>query len=260
MANVSEEHVVLDTKLLKNVLPPDLAGDDTERNSVFETVLREVEWHEMQHKGGAVPRLVSLQGDKTAKHEPLYRHPADVQPPLTAWTPTIEKLRDHCSSILQQPLNHALIQWYRSGDDYISEHADKTIDVERGSSIVNLSLGATRTMVLRPKRESAQGKTPTPRPAVRCRLQHGSLFVLGWETNRTMTHEIKRDKRETQFKTADELDYGGMRISITFRYIATFLTRDGQLFGQGARGDAEKHDNVLSEEAEAEALLRAFSN
>lgn len=74
-----------------------------------------------------------------------------------------------------------------------------------------------------------------------------------------MTHEIKRDKRETQFKTLDELDYGGMRISITFRYIATFLTREGQLFGQGAREASEKHDNVLSEEAEAEALLLAFS-
>jgi alkylated DNA repair dioxygenase AlkB len=41
-----------------------------------------------------------------------------------------------------------LIQLYRTGADYISEHSDKTIDVVRGSRIVNVSLGARRTMTL----------------------------------------------------------------------------------------------------------------
>ena len=42
-----------------------------------------------------------------------------------------------------------LIQLYHSGDDYISTYADKTIDVQLGSAVVNLSLGATtRAMVL----------------------------------------------------------------------------------------------------------------
>lgn len=45
---------------------------------------------------------------------------------------------------LQHPVNHVLIQYYRSGNDYISEHSDKTIDVVRDSKIVNVSLGAER--------------------------------------------------------------------------------------------------------------------
>ena len=39
--------------------------------------------------------------------------------------------------------NHALIQWYRSGLDHISEHSDKTLDIEHGTPVVSVSLGAT---------------------------------------------------------------------------------------------------------------------
>ena len=46
-----------------------------------------------------------------------------------------------------------LIQLYRTGADYIPEHSDKTIDVVRGSRIVNLYLGARRTMTLRTKKD-----------------------------------------------------------------------------------------------------------
>jgi alkylated DNA repair dioxygenase AlkB len=52
-----------------------------------------------------------------------------------------------------------LIQLYRTGADYISEHSDKTIDVVRGSFIVNLSLGARRTMTLRTKKDATANTT-----------------------------------------------------------------------------------------------------
>jgi hypothetical protein len=47
-----------------------------------------------------------------------------------------------------------------SGDDYISKHtADEIIDVQcGGSAIVNLSLGATRAMVLQPKKDQKMEK------------------------------------------------------------------------------------------------------
>ena len=53
-------------------------------------------------------------------------------------------IRERVEKILQHPVNHVLIQYYRTGNDYISEHSDKTIDVIRGSKIVNVSLGAER--------------------------------------------------------------------------------------------------------------------
>lgn len=67
---------------------------------------------------------------------PVYRHPADTSPPLRAWTPTVEAIRDHVEKTLGHPVNHALLQLYRNSEDYISEHSDKTIDVVRGSNIV----------------------------------------------------------------------------------------------------------------------------
>lgn len=182
------------------------------------------------------------------------------------------KLRDIASNLVDgQELNHALIQLYRNGDDYISEHADKTLDIERGSSIVNLSIGATRTMILRPKKETGSSGNimvlpkGTPRPSTRVKMDHASLFVLGWETNQRMTHEIKRDKRDDKFKTDHERAFDGVRISITLRKVATFLcTDDGSLVGQGAPNKAKSlvsHSPALLANAmeEEDMLLKAFS-
>ncbi len=85
----------------------------------------------MNHKGSQVPRLISIQGDIGEDGEqPLYRHPADEQPELVSWTHMAHLCRDLVSDCLgQQPLNHALIQKYRSGRDNIGEHSDKTLDI-----------------------------------------------------------------------------------------------------------------------------------
>lgn len=245
-----------DSRLILDVLPVPLA------QSAFEQVRDEVEWSDMQHHGGAVPRLVCIQGDVEADGvQPIYRHPADEQPALHDWTPAVRQIRDVVSARIGQPLNHALIQMYRGGGDFISEHADKTIDVARGSAIVNVSLGAMRTMVLRPKPRDGGRKIEGARQSTRCPLPHASLFVLGWETNRRMTHEIRADKRRAEERSAEERSHGGARISITFRHVATFLTADGKVFGQGARNKrrADAAAVVCDDPAEEEALLRAFS-
>ncbi|THG98826.1 hypothetical protein EW145_g7363 [Phellinidium pouzarii] len=122
-----------DTYLILDVLPPELA------TGAFERLREEVEWNTMSHRGGEVPRLVAVEGEIASDGGfPVYRHPADATPPLSAFSTTVERIRAHVSRLLGQPLNHALVQFYRHGGDYISEHSDKTIDVVRGSSIVNL--------------------------------------------------------------------------------------------------------------------------
>ena len=61
----------------------------------------------------------------TAGTAPLYRHPADEQPAPVSWTPAVNEVRKAVEARLGVKLNHALVQWYRGGMDYISEHADK---------------------------------------------------------------------------------------------------------------------------------------
>lgn len=45
-----------DSFLFQNVLAEDVASE------AFRTLKSELCWHEMMHKGGAVPRLLSIQG------------------------------------------------------------------------------------------------------------------------------------------------------------------------------------------------------
>lgn len=182
-------------------------------------------------------------------------------------------------------MNHVLIQLYRTGADYISEHSDKTVDVMRGSRIVNLSLGARRTMTLRTKKDitaaggeqgtngehapDGDGSAAVQRTTQRIPLPHNSLFVMGLATNSRWMHSVHTDKRPENTKDPAER---GPRISLTFRHIGTFLitpsSPTGQeqeqqeqqlIFGQGATGKtrAEARPVVHGGEA-AERLLAAF--
>jgi alkylated DNA repair dioxygenase AlkB/nicotinamidase-related amidase len=215
-----------DTAVHYGALPDSLARD------AFGLVRDEVRWQQMYHRGGLVPRLVCLQGSVAPDGtHPLYRHPADEQPPLEPWTPTVDALRRHVEAMLNQPLNHALIQRYTGGGDYISPHADKTLDITRSSAIIGLSLGATRSIILRSKLPDPSGHHATQT----LELPHGSLFVLGWDTNQRWAHGIRQDGRTDQERREDELRDDAQRISLTMRSVATFLSPDRTIWGQGAR-------------------------
>lgn len=223
-------------------------------------------------KGGEVPRLVAVEGEVGPDGSfPIYRHPADESPPLHPFSPTVDAIRQHVQKVIQHPVNHVLIQFYRTGTDYISEHSDKTVDVVRGSNIVNVSLGAQRTMTLRMKRERAKalpGEADDfepdpplpPRTTQRIPLPHNSMFVMGPETNAKWLHGIKQDNRFITMKSPAETFQSGERISLTFRHIGTFLSADQNLiWGQGATGKTRETGRAVVHGAkESENLLIAF--
>ncbi|KAF7363332.1 DNA oxidative demethylase ALKBH2 [Mycena sanguinolenta] len=252
-----------DSYLTLDILPPELAAH------AFDRLRDEVKWDVMHHRGGEVPRLVAVEGlvgdDGSI---PIYRHPADESPPLHPFSPTVDEIRKAVEKVLQHPVNHVLIQLYRTGQDYISEHSDKTIDVVHGSYIVNVSLGAQRTMTLRMKRDgvpaaadSANPDTPPPpRTTQRIPLPHNSMFVMGLETNAKWMHGIKQDNRFITLKSPAEMFQAGERISLTFRRIGTFLSADQSLiWGQGATGKTrETARPVVHGVKESESLVIAF--
>ncbi|KZT72095.1 hypothetical protein DAEQUDRAFT_664693 [Daedalea quercina L-15889] len=246
-----------DCVLIQDFLPPDLV------EHAFDRVRDEVQWHKMYnivHAGGEVPRLVAVQGLVSEDGSyPIYRHPADESPPLLPFSPAVELIRQHVERAVHHPVNHVLIQHYRTGADYISEHSDKTIDVVRGSKIVNVSLGAQRVMTLRTKKD-AKTATSDGRAVQRIPLPHNSLFVMGLETNMRWLHGIRTDKRPEKTKSAAERFAGGERISLTFRHIGTFLTSgDTHIYGQGARGKTRAAARpVVRGGSEAAALIDAF--
>ncbi|KAI1389285.1 uncharacterized protein F4822DRAFT_195672 [Hypoxylon trugodes] len=253
-----------DTQVIYDILPPPLS------ENIFERVRDEVQWQRMMHQGGEVPRLVAVQGQMDEDGTmPVYRHPSDESLPLLPFSPTVLEIKQETEKHLGHPLNHVLIQFYRDGNDYISEHSDKTLDIAKNSFIANVSLGAERTMTLRTKR---QPKNTTPgvpgsssegpkRVVERARLSHNSLFQMGLKTNMKWLHGIRQDKRMDREKSEEELAYDGGRISLTFRQIGTFLYHDSSLiWGQGAtsktRGRAKEVIN--GQTSEAIEMLRGF--
>lgn len=253
-----------DTTVIHNLLPDPLA------ENIFEKVRDEVLWQRMSHQGGEVPRLVAVQGEVAEDGSvPVYRHPSDESPPLLDFSPTVRKIKAEVEKQLGHPLNHALIQFYRDGTDYISEHSDKTLDIVKGSFIANVSLGAERTMVFRTKRrERDSSSTESPlaedskqRKTSRAKLPHNSLCRMGLVTNMRWLHAIRQDKRAERDKTEPELAFSGGRISLTFRQIGTFLDRDSTLiWGQGATGKTrqEAHRVINGQSPEAVGMLQAF--
>ena len=109
-----------DSRIVHGVLSSRLCED------AFALLKEEVDWQTMHHRGGAVPRLVAVQGEAGEDGGvPVYRHPADESPLLLEFSPTVEAIRKEVEKAIGQSLNHALIQLYRGGDDNISEHSDK---------------------------------------------------------------------------------------------------------------------------------------
>ncbi|KAF5368092.1 hypothetical protein D9758_004419 [Tetrapyrgos nigripes] len=264
-------------------LVPKILGEELSK-VVFANVRDEVKWDVMHHRGGEVPRLVAVEGEVAADGSiPIYRHPSDESPPLSPFSPTVSLIRDHVHAALAKiginhHVNHVLIQYYRSGKDYISEHSDKTIDVVQGTSIINVSLGAERVMVLRTKRDAASttpleaAGTAASRSAQRIPLPHASMFVMGLETNKQWLHGIPHDNRPFQTKSPAEQAEGGERISLTLRCIGTFLsgnpnqtstsTEPIKIYGQGATCKTPDTAQVIPSGTRAveenEKLIEAF--
>lgn len=249
-----------DADVILNALSSGLADE------AFEKLEKEVVWQRMSHQGGEVPRLVAVQGEVSEDGTmPIYRHPADESPPLLPFSPTVRAIKDEIEKHLGHPLNHVLIQFYRDGNDYISEHSDKTLDIVKGSYIANVSLGAERTMTLRTKRQvkdstgvvSDDGK----RKIERAKLPHNSLFRMGLQTNMKWLHAIRRDKRADRDRSPAELAYSGRRISLTFRQIGTFLDREETIiWGQGATGKTRDTAHAINngQSPDAVKMIQAF--
>jgi alkylated DNA repair dioxygenase AlkB len=261
----------------------DLIPDQAVLDNIFESLKAEVEWQKMYHAAGEVPRLVAVQGLIAEDgSKPVYRHPADQSPPLKQFTKAVDVVRKEAEKNVGHELNHVLIQLYRDGKDHITEHSDKTLDIVKGTKIVNASFGARRTMRLRGKRKSAlqvtgqsdtstteavqESKTKSPivlrtRDTQRVHMPHNSLFVLGPLTNTNWLHGISADKRLPADRDSSELEFDSARISLTFRKIGTFLDADEtKIWGQGAvhKQKEEASEVIVGNEAETERMIRSF--
>jgi alkylated DNA repair dioxygenase AlkB len=98
-------------------------------------------------------------------------------------------------------LNGLLLNWYDAAKrHYIGPHRDSRQGLVVGTPIVTISVGSTRTFRLRLPKESG---------FLDFEAAHGSVFVMPWETNVAVKHEVPHNARVR-----------GRRISITVRAFA----------------------------------------
>lgn len=142
------------------------------------------------------PRLVAWHADPGIG----YRY-SGVEHPPADWTAELLWVRGVLERELGVRFNGVLLNRYRSGQDSIGRHSDREDDLVPGSPIVGVSLGATRTMGIRP----VGGKAATE---VRQALRDGSALLMHGDCQRALTHEIRK-----------EPGLEGERISLTFRMV-----------------------------------------
>jgi hypothetical protein len=199
-------------------------------DNLFDKLNNEIQWlDDVTHMGGILPRRFALQAtiikdENQIETVPLYRHPMDKYIKEYEFTPTVELIRKTLEEKLDCKLNHAILQCYKDGKDFISEHADKTLDVSHDSLIVNYTAGETRILKLRSK---DMFEDTDKFDIQNFELTNDSAFVLDMTTNRLYKHSIRQNSNVSK-----------PRISITFRNIHTFYTRDNQnnilsIFGKG---------------------------
>lgn len=163
---------------------PDVVSPSLAR-AWFDTLLEQGRWHEssrmMYERMVGVPRL--------------HCHYAINDPALP------KVLRDALMVVKQHvdaPFNSIGLNCYRDEHDSVAPHNDKLHELVAHQPIVLLSLGATRTMVIRRKKP--------PHLKTELELEAGSLLLMGWNAQLHYDHGIPKLQQPV-----------GPRISVAFR-------------------------------------------
>ena len=171
-----------------------------DQDSVLHQLIAEVPWRQenilVWGKMYRQPRLVAWYGDKGSN----YTYSGITLRPLP-WTDLLLDIRRRVETATSAEFNSVLLNYYRDNRDSMGFHSDDEAELGQNPTIVSLSLGEERTLVLKHR----TNKLAKP---VRLRLESGSLLLMKGETQRYWKHGIAKETRRC-----------GPRINLTFRRI-----------------------------------------
>lgn len=142
------------------------------------------------------PRLHAWYGDPEA----VYTYSGLSNVPL-AWTPVLTKIKMDVERVCGAAFNSVLLNLYRDGRDSMGMHADNEPELGATPTIASLSLGATRTFILK-------HRTRSDIPTCRLALESGSLLLMNGQTQSHWKHGINKQATVV-----------GARLNLTFRLI-----------------------------------------
>jgi alkylated DNA repair dioxygenase AlkB len=142
------------------------------------------------------PRLIAWYGDAGQQ----YSYSGISLEPLR-WTETLLSIRDVVQVLSNEHFNSVLLNYYRDHRDRMGFHSDDERELGPTPTIASVSLGATRTFVLKHKdRRDAK--------SVRLELPSGSLLIMKGQTQKNWKHGIEKQTEPC-----------GPRVNLTFRRI-----------------------------------------
>jgi len=163
---------------------------------VFERLLIETPWREesvvVYGKRHLQPRLTAWYGDASYTYSGLRLEPL-------RWTALLLEIRAAVEAACGQRFNSVLLNRYRNERDSMGMHSDDEAELGNDPAIASLSYGATRTFILRHKRDKRTVRLP---------LEDGSLLLMSGQLQSNWLHGINKSTRPL-----------GERLNLTFRYI-----------------------------------------
>lgn len=142
------------------------------------------------------PRLIAWYGDPGQQYS---YSGIDLEP--LPWTPTLLEVRREIEDVAKARFNSVLLNYYRDHRDSMGFHSDNEKELGSTPTIASLSLGATRTFVLKHKTR------PDLKP-IRLELPSGSLLLMAGSTQQFWKHGIDKQTKPC-----------GPRVNLTFRRI-----------------------------------------
>jgi alkylated DNA repair dioxygenase AlkB len=144
------------------------------------------------------PRLVAWYGDVGMKYD--YSGISLIPLP---WTDLLLDTKRRIEDCTESTFNSVFLNLYRDHNDSMGFHSDDERELGREPTIASLTFGATRTFVMKHKRDREI-------PLAKIPLEAGSVLLMKGKTQHFWKHGILK-QRETC----------GPRVNLTFRTIYT---------------------------------------
>ena len=146
------------------------------------------------------PRLSAWYGDLGYSYSGIRLEPEP-------WTSTLLDIRARVEKLAGHQFNSVLLNYYRDQNDKMGMHSDDETELGRQPVIASLSLGESRTLLLRHKTRKDLATIKLPLPS-------GSLLVMRGDTQHYWRHGINAERAHC-----------GPRINLTFRTIKPLAAR-----------------------------------
>jgi alkylated DNA repair dioxygenase AlkB len=177
---------------------------DQDYDQLLATLIGDSSWRQEEitvyGKAYRQPRLSAWHGDLGYSYSGIRLEPEP-------WTRTLLDIRQQVQRLAGQDFNSVLLNYYRDHNDRMGMHSDDEGELGHQPVIASLSLGETRTLLLR-------HKTRKDLKTIKLSLPSGSLLVMRGDTQQHWRHGINSERSPC-----------GARVNLTFRTVTPLSRR-----------------------------------